>query len=176
MPFICCVVHLFCDADSCSLGRGDPVPTGSRYAIQTTHDPRTVCEHLRLGPHLRRYVPPAADAVDKQHVAIDMTMTSPACPAGSQLIADTKRAVGGNGDVSAVEVRIVMDPALHPASLPDASTGPRLFSLGEVLCRFVRVTRYILDGRMSACQPYKNNELARFTGRGSTWEKNSRLG
>ena len=50
-----------------------------------------------------------------------MTMTSPACPAGPQLIADTKRAVGGHGDVSAVEVRIVMDPPWTPDRMTDAA-------------------------------------------------------
>ena len=64
---------------------------------------------------------PSADAADTQHVAIDMTMTSPACPAGPQLIADTKRAVGGHGDVSAVEVRIVMDPPWTPDRMTDAA-------------------------------------------------------
>ena len=64
---------------------------------------------------------PAADAPGKQHVVIDMTMTSPACPAGPQLIADTKRAVGGSSDVSAVEVRIVMDPPWTPDRMTDAA-------------------------------------------------------
>ena len=66
-------------------------------------------------------VPPATDAPGKQHVVIDMTMTSPACPAGPQLIADTKRAVGGSSDVSAVEVRIVMDPPWTPDRMTDAA-------------------------------------------------------
>jgi metal-sulfur cluster biosynthetic enzyme len=48
-------------------------------------------------------------------------MTSPACPAGPQLIADTKRAVGGSSDVSAVEVRIVMDPPWTPDRMTDAA-------------------------------------------------------
>jgi hypothetical protein len=64
---------------------------------------------------------PAADAPDRLHVAIDMTMTSPACPAGPQLIADTKRTVGARPAIAAVEVRIVMDPPWTPDRMTDAA-------------------------------------------------------
>ena len=55
----------------------------------------------------------------KQHVSIDMTMTSPACPAGPQLIADTKRAVNTHDSVEDVEVRIVMEPPWTPDRMTD---------------------------------------------------------
>ena len=55
----------------------------------------------------------------KQHVSIDMTMTSPACPAGPQLIADTKRAVNTHESVEDVEVRIVMEPPWTPDRMTD---------------------------------------------------------
>src|SRR5207244_12154274 len=45
---------------------------------------------------------------------IDMTMTSPMCPAGPQLIANSKQVLGllpGMGDV---EVKIVLDPPWTP--------------------------------------------------------------
>lgn len=54
-----------------------------------------------------------------QQVSIDMTMTSPACPAGPQLIADTKRVVSSHNDVVGVEVRIVMDPPWTPDRMTD---------------------------------------------------------
>ncbi len=47
-------------------------------------------------------------------VKIDMTMTSPACPAGPQLIAGAKKEVGSLEGVGAVEVRIVLDPPWTP--------------------------------------------------------------
>lgn len=53
------------------------------------------------------------------HVAIDMTMTSPACPAGPQLIANSKSAVGQLEGVGQVEVRIVMDPPWTPDRMTD---------------------------------------------------------
>ena len=50
-----------------------------------------------------------------------MTMTSPACPAGPQLIADTKRALAKRSDVEVVEVRIVMDPPWTPDRMTEAA-------------------------------------------------------
>lgn len=63
---------------------------------------------------------PAVDQC-RQRVGIDMTMTSPACPAGPQLIADAKRAVGRHPAVSGVEVRIVMDPPWTPDRMTEAA-------------------------------------------------------
>ena len=41
---------------------------------------------------------------------IEMTMTSPMCPAGPQLVAETKKYAGEMGGVEDVEVKVVMDP------------------------------------------------------------------
>jgi metal-sulfur cluster biosynthetic enzyme len=43
-----------------------------------------------------------------------MTMTSPACPAGPQLIANSKDVVSRLEGVSDVEVKIVLDPPWTP--------------------------------------------------------------
>lgn len=50
----------------------------------------------------------------KTDVTIEMTMTSPACPAGPQLIANSKQVVSQLEGVSEVEVKIVMDPPWTP--------------------------------------------------------------
>ena len=50
----------------------------------------------------------------KTNVSIDMTMTSPACPAGPQLVANSKSVVGQIEGVGEVEIKIVMDPAWTP--------------------------------------------------------------
>lgn len=55
-----------------------------------------------------------SEPVEKVDVVIDMTMTSPACPAGPQLIANSKQVVGRMEGVRNVEVRIVMDPPWTP--------------------------------------------------------------
>ena len=43
-----------------------------------------------------------------------MTMTSPMCPAGPQLIANSKQVVSALEEVAEVEVKIVMDPPWTP--------------------------------------------------------------
>ncbi len=48
------------------------------------------------------------------NVSIDMTMTSPACPAGPQLVANSKSMVSQIEGVGEVEIKIVMDPAWTP--------------------------------------------------------------
>ncbi|HJS06880.1 MAG TPA: metal-sulfur cluster assembly factor [Pirellulales bacterium] len=65
--------------------------------------------------------PPTADrAIDssevspKEDVFIEMTMTSPACPAGPQLIGNAKQVVGRLPGVNNVEVKIVMTPPWTP--------------------------------------------------------------
>ena len=55
----------------------------------------------------------------KHDVSIDMTMTSPACPAGPQLIANSKHIVSQIEEVNDVEVKLVMDPPWTPDCMTD---------------------------------------------------------
>jgi metal-sulfur cluster biosynthetic enzyme/nitrite reductase/ring-hydroxylating ferredoxin subunit len=92
-----------------------------REMLKEVKDPELFVNIVDLGLIYGVTLSAAADAPDKRHVAIDMTMTSPACPAGPQLIGDTKRVVGARPDVSAVEVRIVMDPPWTPDRMTEAA-------------------------------------------------------
>lgn len=60
-----------------------------------------------------------AEAEGKKDIFIDMTMTSPACPAGPQLISNSKNIVGQLEEVNNVEVKIVMDPPWTPDLMTD---------------------------------------------------------
>ena len=53
------------------------------------------------------------------NVMIEMTMTSPACPAGPQLIEQSKLMVSQLDEVNEVEVKIVMDPPWTPDKMTD---------------------------------------------------------
>ena len=101
----------------------DGVPSEEvvREWLKEVKDPELFVNIVDLGLIYGVTLSPAADAPGKQHVAIDMTMTSPACPAGPQLIADTKRTVGSRESIAAVEVRIVMDPPWTPDRRTDAA-------------------------------------------------------
>jgi metal-sulfur cluster biosynthetic enzyme len=52
-------------------------------------------------------------------VFIEMTLTSPMCPAGPQLIAQSKAAVGAIEEVVDVEVKVVLDPPWTPDKMTD---------------------------------------------------------
>ena len=52
-------------------------------------------------------------------VNIEMTMTSPMCPAGPQLVAGTKAAAEGLEEVESAEVKVVMEPAWSPEKMTD---------------------------------------------------------
>src|SRR5687768_15166299 len=58
------------------------------------------------------------DVVDgdegKKNIKIDMTMTSPMCPAGPQMIANSKQVLGQLEGMGDVEVKIVLDPPWTP--------------------------------------------------------------
>ncbi len=55
----------------------------------------------------------------KTNVGIEMTMTSPACPAGPQLVAQSKAVVASLEGVGDVEVKVVMDPPWTPDRMTD---------------------------------------------------------
>ena len=104
-----------------------PAPSGPlcedsvRELLKEVKDPELFVNIVDLGLIYGVTITPAADDETKQHVAVDMTMTSPACPAGPQLISDTKRVVNQRPDVAAVEVRIVMDPPWTPDRMTEAA-------------------------------------------------------
>jgi len=52
-------------------------------------------------------------------VLIEMTMTSPMCPAGPQLVANSKQVVNQIEEVEDVEVKVVMDPPWTPDRMTD---------------------------------------------------------
>jgi len=98
-----------------------PSEEAVREWLKEVKDPELFVNIVDLGLIYGVTLSPAADAPGKQHVSIDMTMTSPACPAGPQLIADTKRTVSSRESIAAVEVRIVMDPPWTPDRMTDAA-------------------------------------------------------
>jgi metal-sulfur cluster biosynthetic enzyme len=57
----------------------------------------------------------------KKNVKIDMTMTSPMCPAGPQLIANSKQVLGQLPEVGNVEIKIVLDPPWTPDKMTEAA-------------------------------------------------------
>ena len=47
---------------------------------------------------------------NKENVNIEMTLTSPMCPAGPQLVANSRQVIEAVEGVGAVDIKVVMDP------------------------------------------------------------------
>ncbi|GIW96089.1 MAG: hypothetical protein KatS3mg110_4130 [Pirellulaceae bacterium] len=60
-------------------------------------------------------------AETKYRVRIEMTMTSPMCPAGPQLISGCKYVLSQLPEVGDVEVKIVLDPPWTPDRMTEAA-------------------------------------------------------
>ena len=82
-----------------------------REELKQVIDPELFVNIIDLG---LVYTVTTAEVEDKNKVTIEMTMTSPACPAGPQMIAQSKAVVGRLEGVSDVEVKLVMTPPWTP--------------------------------------------------------------
>ncbi len=90
-----------------------------REELKKVIDPELFVNIIDLGLVYVVDVKEAADS--KSDVMIEMTMTSPACPAGPQLIQGSKAVVGQMNGVGNVEIRIVMDPPWTPDRMTEAA-------------------------------------------------------
>lgn len=81
-----------------------------REAIKQVIDPELFVNIVDLGLIYEVEVTPIDGEEEKNDVKIKMTMTSPMCPAGPQLVADTKKFASELEQVNEVEVEVVMDP------------------------------------------------------------------
>ncbi|MDA8743186.1 metal-sulfur cluster assembly factor [Rubripirellula amarantea] len=89
-----------------------------REALKQVIDPELYVNIVDLG--LIYLVDVKDEKEDGRHdVYIEMTMTSPMCPAGPQLVAGTKGAAEGLEEVDTCEVKVVMEPAWTPEKMTD---------------------------------------------------------
>jgi metal-sulfur cluster biosynthetic enzyme len=89
-----------------------------REALKQVIDPELYVNIVDLGLVYTISIGEAKE--DGRHdVAIEMTLTSPMCPAGPQLVAGTKGAAEGLDQVDTAEVKVVMDPPWSPDKMTD---------------------------------------------------------
>lgn len=56
---------------------------------------------------------------EEGQVKVDMTLTSPACPAGPQIVQQSKMALEQLDDVEKAEIRLVMTPPWSPERMTE---------------------------------------------------------
>jgi metal-sulfur cluster biosynthetic enzyme/nitrite reductase/ring-hydroxylating ferredoxin subunit len=83
-----------------------------REELKKVIDPELFINIIDLGLIYNVDLIPAAE--DKTTCKIEMTMTSPMCPAGPQLIANSKQVLGQLPGMGDVEIKIVLDPPWTP--------------------------------------------------------------
>ncbi len=76
-------------------------------ALRQVHDPELMVNVVDLGLIYNVVI------ADKK-VTVDMTLTSPACPAGPQMIGQAKAVLRELPEVADVEVNLVMTPPWSP--------------------------------------------------------------
>ena len=83
-------------------------PDTIRKALRQVKDPELNLNIMDIG---LVYDVAVSDAGD---VHVQMTLTSPGCPAGAEIIGDVKNVVGALDDVTSVDVELVWEPYWTP--------------------------------------------------------------
>ncbi len=86
-------------------------------ALKTVEDPELFLDIWFLGLIY------SVEISEENAVAIEMTFTSPMCPAGPQLVEEVKTKVGAVEGVSSVDVKIVFSPPWQPSEDVKATLG-----------------------------------------------------
>jgi metal-sulfur cluster biosynthetic enzyme len=89
-----------------------------REALKQVVDPELFVNVIDLG---LVYLVELQEADDKTNVKIEMTLTSPACPAGPQLVSQAKSVTERLEGVGNVEVKMVMVPPWSPDRMTEAA-------------------------------------------------------
>jgi metal-sulfur cluster biosynthetic enzyme len=82
-----------------------PTAESIRKALRAVKDPELNLNIMDIG------LVYDVEVDDSGDVRVEMTLTSPGCPAGAEIIGDVKRVVGDMEGVRAVEVELVREPA-----------------------------------------------------------------
>jgi FeS assembly SUF system protein len=106
----------FLSADSADRARQNEVDAlGERVieVLRTVYDPEIPVNIFELGLIYK------VDIDDDNHVQIDMTLTSPACPVAGTLPGEVESKVDGIEGVSGATVEVVWDPPWNPSMMTE---------------------------------------------------------
>src|SRR6476661_10898381 len=85
-----------------------PAPDTVRKALRAVKDPELNLNIIDIG------LVYDVEVAHPGRVQVKMTLTSPGCPAGTEIIDDVKRVVTGLEGVESVDVELVWDPYWTP--------------------------------------------------------------
>jgi metal-sulfur cluster biosynthetic enzyme len=85
-----------------------PTPETVRKALRAVKDPELNLNIIDIG------LVYDVEIDDAGRVLVRMTLTSPACPAGAEIVEDVRRVQGDLEGVTAAEVELVWDPYWTP--------------------------------------------------------------
>jgi len=89
-----------------------------REQLKNVIDPELFVNIVDLGLIYEVSFEDIENSEDKK-VLVNMTMTSPACPAGPQLIGNSKQQIEQMEGVAEADIKIVMDPPWTPERMTD---------------------------------------------------------
>lgn len=81
-----------------------------REQLKQVIDPELFVNIVDLGLIYVVDLGPNADEPEKTDVKVEMTLTSPMCPAGPQLVANSRQVIESLEGVGTVDIKVVMDP------------------------------------------------------------------
>ena len=85
-----------------------PTPEAVRKALRAVKDPELNLNIIDIG------LVYDVEVAEPGQVRVKMTLTSPGCPAGTEILDDVKRVVADMEGVESVEVDLVWDPYWTP--------------------------------------------------------------
>ena len=81
-----------------------------REQLKQVIDPELFVNIVDLGLIYVVDLAPNAEDGEKTDVKVEMTLTSPMCPAGPQLVANSRQVIEAMEGIGAVDIKVVMDP------------------------------------------------------------------
>ena len=81
-----------------------------REQLKQVIDPELFVNIVDLGLIYVVDLEPNAEDTEKTNVRVEMTLTSPMCPAGPQLVANSRQVIEAMEGIGAVDIKVVMDP------------------------------------------------------------------
>ncbi|MDX1927186.1 MAG: metal-sulfur cluster assembly factor [Pirellulaceae bacterium] len=81
-----------------------------REQLKQVIDPELFVNIVDLGLVYVVDLAPNTEDSEKTDVRVEMTLTSPMCPAGPQLVANSRQVIEALEGIGSVDIKVVMDP------------------------------------------------------------------